>query len=59
MKIKAAILREIAPERPYATSKPIRIEEVELDGPQPGEVLVKVIGAGLCHSDLSVVDGSR
>lgn len=59
MKMKAAILREIAPPRPFAVSKPIHIEEVELDPPGPGELLVKVIGAGLCHSDLSVIDGSR
>jgi len=59
MKMKAAVLREIAPGRPYTDTAPIRIEEVNLAPPGPGELLVKVIGAGLCHSDLSVVDGSR
>lgn len=59
MKMRAAVLRTIAPDRPYATSQPIQIEEVELQGPQAGEVLVKIAGAGLCHSDLSVIDGSR
>jgi alcohol dehydrogenase len=44
---------------PYARSLPLRIEEVELDPPGPGELLVRVRAAGLCHSDLSVIDGSR
>src|SRR3546814_16930834 len=35
------------------------IETVELDPPGAGELLVKVRAAGLCHSDLSVIDGSR
>lgn len=59
MKMKAAILRKILADRPYADSQPIQIEEVELDGPKPGEVLVKVTSAGLCHSDLSIIDGAR
>lgn len=59
MKMRAAILRTIAAEAPYAVSKPLLIEEIELDAPGPGELLVKVIGAGLCHSDLSVINGSR
>lgn len=32
---------------------------MELDPPGPGELLVRVLAAGLCHSDLSVIDGSR
>lgn len=59
MKCRAAILHETGASVPYAKSQPIRIEEVELDPPGPGEVLVKVAAAGLCHSDLSVVNGSR
>lgn len=59
MKIKAAVLREIGAPRPYATSRPIQIEEVELDGPKEGELLVKIAGGGLCHSDLSVINGHR
>ena len=35
------------------------IEEINLDGPGEGEVLVEVKGAGLCHSDLSVIQGAR
>src|SRR3546814_14090050 len=59
MKMRAAVLRTIAPDRPYARTRPISVEEVELQAPQAGEVMVKIAGAGLCHSDLSVIDGSR
>ena len=59
MKMKAAVLNEIGLPHPFAQSKPLRIEEVDLEGPGDGEILVKVVGAGLCHSDLSVIDGSR
>lgn len=59
MKIKAAVLREQGLPRPYATSKPLTIETVDLDPPGPGEVLYKIIGAGLCHSDLSTIENLR
>ncbi len=59
MKIKAAVLNKMGVETPYAQSKPLSIEEVELDDPGRGEVLVKIGAAGLCHSDLSVIDGNR
>lgn len=55
----AAVLRETGLPAPYATSKPLSIEEVELDPPGPGEVLVRVRAAGLCHSDLSAINGDR
>jgi alcohol dehydrogenase len=44
---------------PYAESRPLEIAELELDPPGPGELLIRVGAAGLCHSDLSVIDGSR
>jgi alcohol dehydrogenase len=44
---------------PYAQSQPLAIEDVDLSGPGPGEVLVELVAAGLCHSDLSVINGSR
>ncbi len=59
MKVRAAVLTVMGAPRPYATSRPLMIDEVELDGPGPGEVLVRVRAAGLCHSDLSVIDGNR
>ncbi|WP_255732937.1 alcohol dehydrogenase catalytic domain-containing protein [Sinomonas terrae] len=46
-------------EPPYAESRPITIDQLELAGPGPGELLVRIEAAGLCHSDLSVVNGSR
>lgn len=59
MRIRAAVLREMGLPRPYAESRPLRIEEVELAPPARGQVLIRILAAGLCHSDLSVVDGSR
>jgi S-(hydroxymethyl)glutathione dehydrogenase/alcohol dehydrogenase len=44
MKTRAAVLWE--------RGQPLSIEEVELDPPGPGEVLVAVKAAGVCHSDL-------
>jgi alcohol dehydrogenase len=59
MKTRAAVLREMGRSAPYAESRPLRIEEIELDPPGRSEVLVRVRAAGLCHSDLSVIDGNR
>ena len=59
MKVRAAVLREIGRPAPFAESRPLGIEDVELDAPGPGEVLVRIRAAGLCHSDLSVIDGNR
>ena len=59
MKTRAAVLDRIGAEAPYARSKPLRIIELELDPPGRGEVLVKIAAAGLCHSDLSVINGDR
>ena len=56
MKTTAAVLYEMEKPAPYADSRPLRIEEISLDGPGPGEVLVEVGAAGLCHSDLSVIN---
>jgi alcohol dehydrogenase len=53
------VLEEMGRPAPYATSRPLRIAELELDPPGPGELRVRVRAAGLCHSDLSVIDGSR
>jgi len=59
MKMTAAVMYEQGLPTPYANSGPFRIEEVDLEGPGEGEVLVEVRGAGLCHSDLSQVAGLR
>lgn len=59
MKVRAAVLNEMGAALPYAMSKPLSIEEVELRDPGPGEILVRMGAAGLCHSDLSVINGDR
>ncbi len=59
MKVKAAVLREMGLPAPYAQSQPLKIETVELAPPGPGELLVRITAAGLCHSDLSVIEGNR
>ncbi|WP_041293688.1 alcohol dehydrogenase catalytic domain-containing protein [Kineococcus radiotolerans] len=59
MTIRGAVLEEVGRARPFADSRPVTISELDLDPPGPGEVLVRIEAAGLCHSDLSVVDGNR
>lgn len=59
MKTRSAVLREMTTATPYAQSKPLIIEELTLEPPGPGEVMVRMIAAGLCHSDLSVISGAR
>jgi alcohol dehydrogenase len=59
MKVRAAVLRQIGLPAPYAQSRPLSVEEVELAPPGPGEIRVKIHAAGLCHSDLSAINGDR
>src|SRR5918998_241510 len=59
MKTTAAVLYTMEHSAPYSGSQQLVIEELDLSGPGRGEVLVEIIAAGLCHSDLSVIDGSR
>ncbi|MEW1819322.1 alcohol dehydrogenase catalytic domain-containing protein [Arthrobacter sp. NPDC080031] len=59
MKIRGAILDTIGAPAPFGTSRPLRVAQLELDAPGPHEVLVALDAAGVCHSDLSVVDGNR
>ena len=59
MRMKAAVMFEQGLPQPFESSQPFRIEDVELDAPGPGEVLVEVRAAGICHSDLSQVKGIR
>ena len=49
MKTQAAVL--------YEYRKPLVVEELDLEGPKPGEVLVEYKAAGICHSDLSILHG--
>ena len=50
MKIQAAVL--------YEPNQPFQIEEIDLQPPQAGEVLIKVAAAGVCHSDWHLVTGA-
>ena len=59
MKTRAALLTTMGAPRPYAQSRPLVVADVTLDPPGPDEVLIAVRAAGLCHSDLSVIDGNR
>src|SRR6202011_1470239 len=58
MKTRGAVLRETPAATPYAQSEPLAVEELELLPPQRGEVLVRIVTAGLCPSDLSHIDGT-
>ena len=58
MRTRAAVLYAMEKPQPYTESLPLVLEEVELEPPGVGEVLVEVVGAGLCHSDLSTINGS-
>jgi alcohol dehydrogenase len=57
--IRAAVLREIGRPAPFSQSRPLSVEELELASPRRDEVLVRIAAAGLCHSDLSVINGDR
>ncbi len=49
MRMKAAVL--------HGVREPLTIEEVELDPPKAGEVLVKMVASGICHSDIHYFTG--
>ncbi|MEU6646289.1 alcohol dehydrogenase catalytic domain-containing protein [Saccharomonospora sp. NPDC046836] len=55
---RAAVLRRTTG-GPFATERPLSIETLELDAPGAGEVEVRMEAAGICHSDLSRVNGTR
>ena len=60
MKIEAAILGQCGGHhRPYASGAPLDVRQVDLAAPQRGEILVRIDAAGICHSDLSVINGDR
>jgi alcohol dehydrogenase len=59
MRMKAAVLQQSGLPLPYAQSRPLQIADVDLRGPGHGEVTVRIKAAGLCHSDLSVINNDR
>lgn len=56
---RAAVLERIGARYPYTTTRPISVREVRLSAPGVTEILVRIEAAGICHSDLSVVNGDR
>jgi len=47
--MKAAVMR--------ANNKPLEIEDIQIDSPKSGEVLLRTAASGICHSDLTVLEG--
>src|SRR3712207_3508798 len=47
---KAVVCREL--------NKPVVVEEIQVDGPKRGEVMVRIAACGVCHSDLSATNGT-
>ena len=47
--MKAAVL--------YEVDTPLKVEEVDLDSPKRGEVRVRIVANGVCHSDYSIIHG--
>ncbi|MET1089507.1 MAG: alcohol dehydrogenase catalytic domain-containing protein [Arthrobacter sp.] len=58
-RVTGAVLGTLDAQAPFAQSRPITIKELELQKPGPGELMIRVEAASVCHSDLSVVNGSR
>ena len=50
MKIQAAVA--------YEAKKPLVIEEIDLEGPKEGEVLIKLAATGVCHTDAYTLSGA-
>lgn len=59
MEFRGAVLTTIGAPTPWRDSSPIEIAALTLDPPGPGELLVRMEAAGVCHSDLSRVSGVR
>jgi alcohol dehydrogenase len=59
MKTCAALLGAHGATAPFAASAPLVMTALDLAPPGPRELLVRIEAAGLCHSDLSVVNGDR
>ncbi|MDP6342178.1 MAG: zinc-dependent alcohol dehydrogenase family protein [Alphaproteobacteria bacterium] len=57
MRMKAAVLFEQGKEHPFTETRPLAVEELDLEPPGDDEVLIKTGAAGLCHSDLSMIRG--
>ncbi len=59
MRMRGAVLDAMGVQPPYAESRPLIVRELQAAPPGPSECVVRIEAAGVCHSDLSVVDGTR
>lgn len=59
LRIRGAVLEYSTSAQPYAESRPIVVGPLDLEPPGANELLIRIEAAGVCHSDLSVVNGSR
>ncbi|MGH7905933.1 MAG: S-(hydroxymethyl)glutathione dehydrogenase, partial [Candidatus Binataceae bacterium] len=50
MKVKAAVA--------YKAGAPLQIDEVDLEGPKEGEVMVELKATGICHTDAYTLSGA-
>lgn len=57
--ITGGVLEIAGAEQPYAISQPIKVGELQLRSPAEHELLIRITAAGVCHSDLSVVNNDR
>jgi len=59
VKTRISLLPQMGIPRPYNETQPLQIVEADLEAPGPDELLIKILAAGVCHSDLSVINGDR
>jgi Zn-dependent alcohol dehydrogenase len=59
VRIVGAVLERSGDGPPFAASHPFTVSHLELDEPGTDEILVRIEASSVCHSDLSVVDGTR
>lgn len=59
MKIIAAVYEGQSAERNFEAARSLNVREVDLADLGRGEVLIRIAAAGVCHSDLSVINGTR
>jgi alcohol dehydrogenase len=59
VKTRISLLPQMGIPRPYNETQPLQIVEADLEAPGSGELLIKILAAGVCHSDLSVINGDR
>src|SRR6056297_2060276 len=59
MKIDAAVFEQETIKSDFEKNKALSLREVDLEPPGRGEVLIRIAAAGVCHSDLSVINGTR